>query len=559
MGEPTDRERLQIVIDNQQAIHLDLLQKYEEMRMELEAARRNFATIQQQQQPVNHQVNWEYLGNKIAESIKGVQSGVKLLDETVHLKDIIKMVPKFEGTKNGQDSYLRWNKGVNRAQKMYQLDDKLMRFLIYSTVKDTALDFVSRKVNATPDITWVDLLEMMKNRFSDYSEKTLGKQSILSMKQRPGESFPGFSERILLTAQETYDDEEFRSDPVQRTMMEAMIRGMKSQAIAKKLAGKMGADKDDKTKLTNVDDMLAEAMKYERTDVAFTMLRAGTTGINFTREEPLSTSTEESMDIGMITRANSNNHDGRIPTKFRNKLNKLEVEQKATSQGVEHLICRMEELFNKEDSSDSESSDYVSSEEEEQEYDTQEDEESEKQEPEGEDQGDMVAYMRQSKRGRNERRFVRFDKQRYPYNKSEKYPDIRDRQKYIEYRERRPREGRFEKSRYEQSYKNRDFGRNVRSKSLDDAHTTRYNSTTIPKYKIEKSSKYEDKQRTDGKYRKPQFRDYPNRENNDMKWVGDDPICLFCKKKGHIKRYCAEMRLQDSNYRRRNGKSRNFL
>ena len=95
MVEPTDRERLQIVIDNQQAIHLDLLQKYEEMRMELEAARRNFATQQQQQQPVNHQLNWEYLGNKIAESIKGVQSGVKLLDETVHLKDIIKMVPKF--------------------------------------------------------------------------------------------------------------------------------------------------------------------------------------------------------------------------------------------------------------------------------------------------------------------------------------------------------------------------------------------------------------------------------------------------------------------------------
>ena len=80
MAEPTDRERLQIVIDNQQAIHLDLLQKYEEMRMELEAARHNFALQQQQQQGMNQHVNWEYLGNKIAESIKGVQSGVKLLE-----------------------------------------------------------------------------------------------------------------------------------------------------------------------------------------------------------------------------------------------------------------------------------------------------------------------------------------------------------------------------------------------------------------------------------------------------------------------------------------------
>ena len=556
MVEPTDRERLQIVIDSQQAIHMDLLQKYEEMRMELEATRRNFAQ-QQQQQGMNQHVNWEYLGNKIAESIKGVQSGVKLLDETVHLKDIIKMVPKFEGTKNGQDSYLRWNKGVSRAQRMYQLDDKLMRFLIYSTVKDTALDFVSRKVNATPDITWVDLLEMMKNRFSDYSEKTLGKQSILGMKQRSGESFAGFSERILLTAQETYDDAEFRSDPVQRTMMEAMIRGMKSQPIAKKLANKMGAE--DHTKLTNVDDMLTEAMKYERSDIAFTMLRAGTNGINHNREEPLSTTTEENMEIGMITRANSNTHDERIPTKFRNKLNKLEVEQKATSQGVEHLICRMEELFNQEDSSDSESSDYISSDEEEQEYDTQEEDELEKHEPEGEDQGNMVAYMKQSKRGRDERRFVRFDRQRYPYNRREKYPGIKDRQKYIEYRERRPRERRFEKSRYEQGYKSRDFGRNVRSKSLDDARTTRYNSTTIPKYKPEQSSKYEEKRRTDGKYKKPQSRDYPNRDNNDMKWIGEDPICLFCKKKGHIKRFCAEMRLQESNHRRRNSNSRNFL
>jgi len=414
MAEPTEQERLQMVMDNQQAIHMDLLQKYEQIKMEVEQARRSLAQQQQQQQQLGMapQVNWEYLGNKIAESIKGVQSEVKLLDETVHLKDILKLLPKFEGTKSGQDSYLRWNKAVTRAQAMYRLDDNLMRYLICSSVKDTALDFVSRKVNSTPDITWVQLMNLMKDRFSDFSEKTLGKQSILGMKQKQGESFAGFSERILMVAMETYEDAEFQSYPVQRTMMEAMIRGMKNKYIARRLAGKMGAE--DNSKLTNVDDMLTEAMKHERTNVAFAMLRAGTDGVDLESEKIASGCTEEDMEIGMITRSNTSNQDDRIQTKFRNKLNKLEIEQKATSQGVDHLICRMEQLLDQSDSSDGESSDCISSDEEEQEYDSQEEENLEKQASDEEDGGEIIAYMRQSRRGRDDRKFGRFNRQKFP-------------------------------------------------------------------------------------------------------------------------------------------------
>jgi len=94
---------------------------------------------------------------------------------------------------------------------------------------------------------------------------------------------------------------------------------------------------------------------------------------------------------------------------------------------------------------------------------------------------------------------------------------------------------------------------------MDDTHTTRYKSTTTPKYKQENSSKYTDKRRTEGKYRKSHSRKYPNRDNNEMQWSGDYPICLFCKKKGHIKRNCAEMRLRENSLRHKNGKNRNFL
>ena len=559
MAEPTEQERLQMVMDNQQAIHMDLLQKYEQIKMEVEQARRSLAQQQQQQQQLGMapQVNWEYLGNKIAESIKGVQSEVKLLDETVHLKDILKLLPKFEGTKSGQDSYLRWNKAVTRAQAMYRLDDNLMRYLICSSVKDTALDFVSRKVNSTPDITWVQLMNLMKDRFSDFSEKTLGKQSILGMKQKQGESFAGFSERILMVAMETYEDAEFQSYPVQRTMMEAMIRGMKNKYIARRLAGKMGAE--DNSKLTNVDDMLTEAMKHERTNVAFAMLRAGTDGVDLESEKIASGCTEEDMEIGMITRSNTSNQDDRIQTKFRNKLNKLEIEQKATSQGVDHLICRMEQLLDQSDSSDGESSDCISSDEEEQEYDSQEEENLEKQASDEEDGGEIIAYMRQSRRGRDDRKFGRFNRQKFPYNKRDRFINARGTQKYRENKERYPREGKFDRGQYEKGYGTTDYGRGGRSKSMDDTHTTRYKSTTTPKYKQENSSKYTDKRRTEGKYRKSHSRKYPNRDNNEMQWSGDYPICLFCKKKGHIKRNCAEMRLRENSLRHKNGKNRNFL
>ncbi|MCP5016749.1 MAG: hypothetical protein GY938_16005, partial [Ketobacter sp.] len=166
------------------------------------------------------------------------------------------------------------------------------------------------------------------------------------MKQTQSEPLTAFTERVLSTAYDTYNEDEIRTSDPQKTIIETILRGMKSNIIARKLMCRA-------VKFTTVDSLIKEALSLERTNSAFELLRSGiTTGthLNAKETEPVSTERqEEDMDISLLRHQKSETGTKQPEQKahhkkIQNQLNEIQMEQKINSQGLDDLAYKLNDL-----------------------------------------------------------------------------------------------------------------------------------------------------------------------------------------------------------------------
>ena len=128
-----------------------------------------------------------------------------------------------------------WLKDMERCGAAVQFDDEKMKNLSLQTLKGAAAEFCARQCRQNPQITWPQLLELMRARFSDLADQQFAKQKLKKIRQSDGETVQTFAERVQELSEDVYTNAELQNPLVQRELRDVFIDGIKTDAIARRL------------------------------------------------------------------------------------------------------------------------------------------------------------------------------------------------------------------------------------------------------------------------------------------------------------------------------------
>ena len=389
-------------------------------------------------------------------------------------------------------------------------------------------------------------MSIVTNHFSDLTDKITGKQMLQRMKQSNSEPLTAFTERVLSTAYDTYNEDEIRTSSPQKTIIETILRGMKSHAIARKLMCRS-------VKFTTVDALITEALSLERANSAFELLRQGVISSTHTygkEIKPLITETqEEDMDISLLrhqkqeTGIKQPEQKVHPNKKIQNQLNEIQMEQKINSQGLDDLAYKLNDMgVNNDPYSDGESNCETESSEDEDNEDDDIDTNTEDM-PDHSKADHMIAYVKSGRKSKKE-----YDE----YKKKLERNDDTDK-KYFDFRKEKRTYYDNNKKPYDRKRKMDDRYRSRSSEPQQKTYAYRKPNKT---YRSNSYDRQDNRQWTSKRNSTPQYKN--SRWQKEIKWDGDVPICLYCDKSGHMKKECAQ-RMRDENYRPDNKRSNHFL
>ena len=128
-----------------------------------------------------------------------------------------------------------WLKDMDRCGAAVQFDDEKMKNLALQTLKGAAAEFCARQCRQNPQITWPQLLDLMRARFSDLADQQFAKQKLKKIRQSDGETVQTFAERVQELSEDVYTHAELQNPLVQRELRDVFIDGIKTDAIARRL------------------------------------------------------------------------------------------------------------------------------------------------------------------------------------------------------------------------------------------------------------------------------------------------------------------------------------
>lgn len=176
----------------------------------------------------------------------------------IRAQGVAQHIRTFAG--DSHQKFRDWSREMQRISGL--MDDGRMRLIATSTLSGPAADFVSRLIQATPTITWIDLLKEMKERYSDSSDHQFAREKLRRLRQHKGELVQNYVERLKNLAEEAYPD--INDDTVQQTLIEILSQGVLNDHLARQLIRKKHKTLDEALKYACKDQQDSRTFEFCR-------------------------------------------------------------------------------------------------------------------------------------------------------------------------------------------------------------------------------------------------------------------------------------------------------
>ena len=177
-------------------------------------------------------------------------------------------IPKFSGEQSGA-KFNQWCKDLNRIRVALNADDDRMRFLTLQTLTGQAAEFASSLIRIEPLISWENLKEQLRQRYSDLADVLYGRQRLKRLTQKADENIQNFFQRLVSLAEEVFPATELGQPLLQEQLIEIFVDGIRDGATAKRLL---------RLRPTNMATALKLALQEQTANRAFQLRR---------KEEPM--------------------------------------------------------------------------------------------------------------------------------------------------------------------------------------------------------------------------------------------------------------------------------
>ena len=181
--------------------------------------------------------------------------------------NVLSSMKTFDG--EGQSKFTEWLRDMEKAKVITAADDDNMRRLAAQTLHGPASEFVIRLTKETPRITWLELKNQLRKRFSDLADSQFARQALKRLKQGTGESTHNFAERIRIAAEEAYPGEDLNAPVIQGSMIEVFIDGIGSDHVARKLIKAKPDTLKRAVEVSTGEELASKAFSLRRRDDSY--------------------------------------------------------------------------------------------------------------------------------------------------------------------------------------------------------------------------------------------------------------------------------------------------
>ena len=218
-----------------------------------------------------------------------LQKGIKSFSESLEVKNIQGRITPFDGYK-GPDEFQRWFRELERQQAINNLDDSAIIKLASTTTTGSAANYISRILKQQPLLSWKEVGNLLRNRYSNCCSSIIARQKLSAIKQQPMESIQSLADRIIASSEDAFSPIERKNNIVIRELINVFIKALNNDHIARELIRKPP---------DSLDIALENAIKIQRNDYTFdiTRGRATTDKTDYTDQK------ENAMEIDRINAA----------------------------------------------------------------------------------------------------------------------------------------------------------------------------------------------------------------------------------------------------------------
>lgn len=143
---------------------------------------------------------------------------------------IAQIVSNFDGSPK---QFSDWIKDIEKYSQITNLNDEKKKMVAFQTSKGAVSGFIQRYTAANPNSTFNELKQELARRFGDIADQEHALSMLRHVRQRFGESIQNYAERLLMLAEEAYNN--VGNQAVERQLIEIFVDGLRDDPLRLKL------------------------------------------------------------------------------------------------------------------------------------------------------------------------------------------------------------------------------------------------------------------------------------------------------------------------------------
>ena len=155
------------------------------------------------------------------------------LQYELRLQSLASQVQSFSG-QNSRDLRI-WIRDMTKIGLTVGNSDEKLKILALQTLKGPAAEYYSRLIRQTPQITWANVLQALRTRFSDYTDQQFALHNLKRIKQNTKESVQNYAERIIDLAEEAFGTIDLSPPLIQQQLRDIFLDGIQDDNVARKI------------------------------------------------------------------------------------------------------------------------------------------------------------------------------------------------------------------------------------------------------------------------------------------------------------------------------------
>ena len=193
-----------------------------------------------------------------------VTQNFRELQYELRLQSLAKQVQPFNG--ESSRSLRNWMRDMTKIGLTVGSDDEKMKILSLQTLKGGAAEYYSRLLRTNPQITWTEIVNALRARFSDQADQQLAAQKLKRVKQKSGESVQSFAERIIDLAEEAFATVILTPPLIQQQLKDIFLEGVRNDAVARKIIRLRPVMLDAALQVAIEEELTAKTFQLRRND-----------------------------------------------------------------------------------------------------------------------------------------------------------------------------------------------------------------------------------------------------------------------------------------------------